>query len=108
VRDSIKMLLEAHGLDVDDFGSTSECDSQYRKPEQGCLILDHHLPRTTGLDFLTSAEGRELGIPVILITGQADPTIERRARAAGVAEYLHKPVGEREPIETVEQVIERC
>jgi FixJ family two-component response regulator len=40
VRDSIKVLLEGHGLDVEDFGSTSEFASQYRKPVQGCLILD--------------------------------------------------------------------
>jgi two-component system response regulator FixJ len=108
VRDSIKVLLEIHGLEVEDFGSTSEFTSHYRKPAQGCLILDHHLSRTTGVDFLTSAEGRRLGIPVILIAGQGDPTIERRAREAGVAEYLHKPVGERKLIETVERVIGRC
>jgi two-component system response regulator FixJ len=108
VRDSIKVLLEIHGLDVEDFGSTSEFVGHYRKPAQGCLILDHHLSRTTGLDFLTSAEGRQLGIPIILITGQGDPTIERRAQEAGVAEYLQKPIGERKLIEAVERVIEPC
>ena len=107
VRDSIKVLLEIHGLDVEDFGSTSDFVSRYERPPHGCLILDQHLPRTTGLDFLASSEGRELGIPVILITGQGDPTIERRAHEAG-AEYLQKPVGQRKLIEMVERVIERC
>jgi FixJ family two-component response regulator len=107
VRDSIKVLLEIHGLDVEDFGSTAEFVRHYEKPSCGCLILDHHLPRRTGLDFLDSSEGRELGIPVILITGQGDPSIERRAREAGAA-YLQKPIGQRKLIETVERVIERC
>jgi FixJ family two-component response regulator len=106
VRDSIRVLLEIHGLDVEDFGSTADFISHYKKPSNGCLILDQHLPRTTGLDFLASAEGRELGIPVILITGQGDPGIERRVHEAG-AEYLQKPIGQRKLIETVERVIER-
>ncbi len=107
VRDSIKVLLEINGLEVEDFGSTSDFISRYQKPSNGCLILDQHLPRTTGLDFLTSSEGRSLGIPVILITGQGDPNIERRAREVG-AEYLQKPIGQRKLIEMVERVIERC
>jgi FixJ family two-component response regulator len=103
----IKVLLQIHGLDVEDFGSTSEFVSHYRKPTRGCLILDHHLPRTTGLDFLSSSEGRRLNIPVILITGhQGDPNIERRTREAGVAEYLQKPIAARKLIETVERVID--
>ena len=108
VRDSIKVLLEVHGLDVEDFGSTGDFIVRYEKPTTGCLILDQHLPRTTGLDFLGSSEGRGLGIPVILITGQGDPRIERRAYEAGVAEYLQKPIGHKKLIEAVERVIERC
>jgi two-component system response regulator FixJ len=105
VRESIKILLEIHGLEVEDFGSTSDFVSHCHKPLHGCLILDQHLPRTTGLDFLTSHEGKELGIPVILITGQGDPALERRAREAGVAEYLQKPMGNGLLLETVERVI---
>jgi two-component system, LuxR family, response regulator FixJ len=107
VRDSIKVLLEIHGLDVQDFGSTADFISRYEKPPRGCLILDQHLPQTTGIDFLASPVGRSLGIPVILITGQGDRAIERRARDAG-AEYLQKPVRHRTLIETVERAIERC
>ena len=106
VRDSIKVLLEIYGLDVVDFESTADFVSCYEKPSHGCLILDQHLPRTTGLDFLASSEGRKLGIPVILITGQGDPTIGRRAHEAG-AEYLQKPIAQRKLIETVERAIER-
>ena len=47
---------------------------------------------TTGLDFLESGAGRDLGIPVILITGQANRSIEQRARDVGVAAFLEKPL----------------
>lgn len=104
VRDSIKTLLEVHGFEVEEFSSTSEFAKGYRKPPRGCLILDQHLPATTGLEFLGSAAGRELDIPVILITGQGDPKIEQRAREAG-AEYLQKPIAQKLLLNTVERVL---
>ena len=107
VRDAIKGLLVMHGLDVEDFGSTAEFVRGYAKPANGCLILDQHLPQHSGLDFLTSAEGRELGIPVILITGQGDENIKRRAEQAGAA-YLEKPIRRENLIDTLERVMERC
>lgn len=101
VRDSIKVLLEVHGIEVEDYGSTGEFASRYRKPQRGCLILDQHLPVLTGVDFLNSPAGKGLDIPVILITGRSDPALEERAREAGVAEYLQKPVGERVLLATI-------
>jgi len=95
VRDSIKVLLEVHGIEVEDYESTGDFAKNYRKPGRGCLILDQHMPVLTGIDFLNSPAGKQLGIPVILITGRSDPRIEERARQAGVAEYLQNPVGER-------------
>lgn len=108
VRDSIKVLLEVHGFEVEDFSSTGEFAKSYRKPHRGCLILDQHLPLTTGIDFLRSAAGQGLEIPVILITGQGDPKTEQRARDAGVAEYLHKPVAQKLLLSTVERVLGPC
>jgi two-component system response regulator FixJ len=105
VRDSIKVLLEGHGFEVEDFASTATFTKGYRKPSRGCLILDQHLPLMTGIDFVRSAAGRELGIPVILITGQGDPTLEQRARDAGVASYLQKPIGQKVLLDTVERVM---
>ena len=107
VRDAIKGLLEIHGLEVEEFGSTADFVRGYAKPQRGCLILDQHLPETSGLEFLTSPEGCELGIPVILITGQGDARIKGRAEWAG-AEYLEKPIRRGNLIEAVERVIGRC
>jgi two-component system, LuxR family, response regulator FixJ len=104
VRDSMKVLLEVHGFEVEDYESTAEFANRYHRPPQGCLILDQHLPLTTGLDFLRSAVGKALDIPVILITGQGDPRLERRAHEAGAAGYLQKPVAQRVLIDTVERV----
>src|SRR5579863_3821409 len=51
VRDSLKALLEVHGIEVEDYQSTSAFASHYLRPPRGCLILDQHLPVLTGVDF---------------------------------------------------------
>src|SRR5690242_4444171 len=107
VRDSIKVLLEVHGIEAEDYASAGEFARHYRRPIRGCIILDQHLPVLTGVDFLNSPAGRQLGLPVILISGRSDPELERRARAAGVAVYLQKPVSERLLIATIERVTAR-
>jgi FixJ family two-component response regulator len=101
VRDSLKVLLEVHGIDVEDYRSTREFAHYYRRPLRGCLILDQHLSMLNGIDFLNSPLGKSLGIPVILLTGRGDPALEERARQAGAAEFLHKPVGERVLLATI-------
>ncbi len=105
VRDSLKVLLEVHGIEVEDYGSTAEFADNYRKPGRGCLILDQHLPVTTGVEFLGSPAGRALDIPVILITGRGDAEIEARARKAGVAEYLQKPISQQVLLAAVGRLI---
>jgi two-component system response regulator FixJ len=95
VRDSLKVLLEVQGIEVEDHESAAGFVRHYRKPRRGCAILDQHRPVLTGVDFLSTPEGRRLGLPIIPITGRGDPELEKRARAAGVAEYLQKPVSER-------------
>lgn len=106
VRDSLKVLLEIHGIEVEDYASAGAFAENYRRPRRGVLILDQHLPMRSGLDFLNSPAGRDLGIPVILVTGRDDPYLEVRARAAGAAAYLQKPVSEKVLLATVSRLVD--
>ncbi len=92
VRDSLKLLLESYGCDVEDFASTREFLEAYRPHEKQCLVLDHHLPDETGLDFLESIDGASLRIPVILVSGGGDRLLKERALRAGVVAYFDKPL----------------
>jgi two-component system, LuxR family, response regulator FixJ len=93
VRDSLKLLLESCGMTVAEYGSTAAFAGGYRPGPRQCLILDQHLPGTTGLDFLASLDGSRLPLPVILLTGRGDRALRERAAALGVTAYLEKPVG---------------
>lgn len=94
VRDSLRMLLQSYGLEVEDYACAADFARGYRPGGGECLILDQHLPGVTGLDFLACCEGAALPLPAILLTGQGDGSIRDRADALGVCAYLEKPVPE--------------
>ena len=101
VRDSLKLLLEAHLLPVLDFASVPEFLQAVGPRPRGCLVLDLHLPVIGGLDFLSRYRDRLNGIPVILITGKADAATRARAFEAGVLRFLEKPFEDHEVIGAV-------
>jgi len=105
VRDSLKILLESYGARVAAFGSTEAFLRDYRPNAHACLVLDQHLPGATGLDFLATAEGARLGLPVILVTGRGDPALRSRALAAGCFAYLEKPVDDGVLVAKIERAI---
>jgi two-component system, LuxR family, response regulator FixJ len=104
VRDSLTVLLEAYGFEVCAYDSALSFRRDSRKADQACLILDQHMPMVTGLEFLNSAEGRDLSMPVILVTAHSDKDIRAQAEAAGVFAFLAKPVA----VEDLMQVIARA
>jgi two-component system response regulator FixJ len=92
VRDSLRLLLQAYDCHTEEYGSTREFLRAYRPREKQCLLLDHHLPSETGLDFLESIDGADLRLPVILMSGGGDRSLKERALKAGVVAYFDKPL----------------
>lgn len=101
VRDSLKLLLESHGCRVRDYGSTRDFVRDYRKEARQCLVLDHHLPGETGIEFLESDDGAKLRVPVILVTGAGDQALKARATKAGALAYFDKPINDSELVATI-------
>jgi two-component system, LuxR family, response regulator FixJ len=106
VRDSLKLLLESYGMAVRDYASTEAFVRAYRPQAQACLVLDQHLPGATGLDFLASAAGARLGVPVILVTGRGDAAIRARALDAGVVAYFEKPIDDGALVDAIARAID--
>ena len=101
VRDSLGILLEAHGLEVRDFASGQEFLDSDALRTAACLVLDYHMPGMTGIDILEELRRLNLSYPTILITGLHDAMITRRALSAGVMAILEKPLPDDVLIDTV-------
>ena len=60
-------------------------------PDAGCLVFDHVLPGTSGLDLLSQLRARGTTLPAIIIT--TNPTVQTRRRAAERgASIVEKPL----------------
>ena len=91
VLSSLQFLLELEGFDVVSFKSGPELLSQPALPNRGCFIIDYSMPLMNGLELLAELRARRSTLPVILMTGRADRSIEQRAAQAGVLQVLRKP-----------------
>lgn len=91
IRDSLHVLLRLYGFEVDCYASAREFLAAF-DGRAGCLLIDQHMPEMTGIDFI-ERHGPELGgIPVVMMSGRMEPETQQRARRAGVALILDKPV----------------
>ncbi len=81
----------------------------FSRVEPDCVLLDHHLPNCTGLEFLgrMSERGAPVNSPVIMITGDESQRLGIQAMKLGVAELISKQELDRVDLPgTVEGVIE--
>ena len=103
VREFLRDLLESRGFSV-----TTAADGQQAL---ACLdtatapfdlvVTDQTMPRLTGLALARTLLERGGGPPVLLCSGHAEALDEKRAREAGVARFLRKPLETPELLETI-------
>ena len=58
------------------------------------LIVDHMLPGMSGLQFVKAVRlmDRYRDVPVVMVTADDEPRLREEAKAAGITDFLHKPV----------------
>ncbi|HYL32875.1 MAG TPA: response regulator [Stellaceae bacterium] len=91
VRDSLSMLIESAGYKAEAFASCREFLARPPFPPRACLLLDVHMPEMSGLQLQDEMARRDLKLPVIVMTGQADVPIAVRAMKAGARDFIEKP-----------------
>jgi len=90
VRDSICVLLESGGLATRSFES-ADAFLKAGAQDMACLILDLHMPGTSGLQLLRQLRRRGVSLPVFVISGRRDPMLDAEVQAAGATDLLAKP-----------------
>ncbi len=94
VRESLRFLLDIAGYDVATFDSAQAyLDCADRQPAT-CMVLDQHMPHTTGLELLAALRQSGIRLPTALITGSPSPDLVRQAIALGAARVLEKPLAD--------------
>jgi two-component system, LuxR family, response regulator FixJ len=91
VADSLKLLLETFGYDVQSYNSGADFLADDRRRAAGCLIIDQHMPGMDGLDVVRHLQKERVWVPTILISGRLDTNTKERAARLGITSVLEKP-----------------
>jgi putative two-component system response regulator len=92
----LRRMLRAYRdtWDVEFAGGVDEALSLCAKNEYDTIVSDVNMPEKTGFDLLAELKENEKtkDIPVIILTGNAENDLKRRALDCGATDLLNKPV----------------
>jgi len=94
VRESLCLLLETAGYHAIPFESADRLLAATEFDALDCVVLDHHMPRGTGLELLRHLYQAGRRVPIALMTGSPSPQLTQQALALGAVTVLEKPLAE--------------
>ncbi len=107
VRRSTERLVRSTGFNVQTFATAKEFRERARIESPSCLVLDVHLPGSSGLDLQRELVHAGVQIPIIFITGGGNIPMSVRAMKGGAVEFLTKPTRSRDLLAAIRAAIER-
>jgi putative two-component system response regulator len=91
-----------------DFAEGAQAALQFTKEkEYDCIISDVSMPIMTGLDLLEilRQDNRTVNTPVVILTGNAEADLKRRALDLGATDLLNKPVTQEDLLARIRSVL---
>ena len=105
VRDSLRALLESSSFAVREFDSAKALLQTPELNRSACVIADIRMPDMDGLALQEELLRRQVGVPVIIVTGHGDVPLAVRAMKAGAVDFIEKPFDERLMLDSVGRAI---
>ena len=91
-RNGLARLLRTAGHDVRAFASAEEFLDDFDPETFGCLVLDVRMPGMSGQELQAELVARGVRLPIIVVSGDDDPTTRRTAHRMNAAAFFRKPV----------------
>jgi len=89
---SFDRVLSGKGYAVITARNGEEALNKLRAENYDLVFTDIKMPGMTGLEVAERVKANQPWLPVVIITGYGTEANEARAKAAGVAGFLHKPL----------------
>jgi FixJ family two-component response regulator len=94
VRVALTRLLSSAGFAVETFASGADFLRSIEDHKPDCVVLDLHMPGSSGFDVQCALARGHAAVPVVVITGHDTPESRARAVQLGANGYLCKPVND--------------
>ena len=101
---AVQRLLRQHAYEPILFSSAQAFKNHSDIEKAACVILDINLPDGSGIELREDLKAAGVSVPVIYITGNANPNVREAALASGCMAFLTKPFSAQELIEPLKQV----
>jgi FixJ family two-component response regulator len=70
-----------------------------------CVVLDVQMPGMNGLELQQRLKDIAVALPVIMITGRDEASIQAICMAMGASSYLRKPLNDDDLLDAVDRAI---
>ena len=107
VGQSFERVLNAKGYKVDTAMSGREAFEKYAGADFDMVFMDLKMPGPDGLEIAQRIKEMNPWLPIVVVTGYGSQEQEEKAKAIGVAEFLHKPLTPSAIEEVAARVTER-
>jgi CheY-like chemotaxis protein len=93
----ISTVLASEGMEVHTASVSGDALARLRKEKFDAVFLDVHMPAPSGIELAQAmrAGGFNVKTPIVMITGDGDPSVLRRGFESGANFFLFKPVDRR-------------
>ena len=106
-RTAISRLVRAVGHEVQCYASAGDFLATAASATPGCVLLDLHMPGTSGLDLQETLARTEHPLPIIFLTGHGDIPTSVHAMREGAEDFLTKPVKKEKLFPAIERALAR-
>lgn len=107
VTDSLKVLIESVGQDVETFNSATDFLASYDPERPGCIVLDERMPGMSGHALQEELVKRRALSPVIVITAHAEVQMAVDAMRLGAVTLIQKPFRDQTLLDAIAEALKR-
>lgn len=105
-RRSVRWLLASVNLKVALFASAQDFLRVIRPGQTGCLVTDVRMPGVSGLELQQMMVGRDIRLPVIIMTAHGDVDMAVRAMKDGAMDFIQKPFNDQVFLDLVQKAVD--
>ncbi len=106
ILDALRLFLLLNGLEVRCFETaTLFLTALTEGMAVDCIVSDVRLPGCSGLELQRELNARDIGVPLILITGHGNVAMAVTAMKAGAHDFIEKPFLEKQLLESIQGAV---